>query len=328
MFLKKISNIITENEGQLFDYGQDGILILDKSGKKIYHLPSIENECVLSESLEKLRVFFENAKSFNPETNNIPSKKLVCIDIDITAVDDIRQRKMFFEALNKIFIQYNILLRIHFEIAPQNLIDLLTILCNELKIYVDEHRINFQLHGYLPDFQENEQEFLFDNNFGLFHVQDSFTLSKEFQNNVIKLTEFGFRILFVLYVSEQNIHQIFDAIEKSMEYNAFSGFLLPLESERFFRKSISDPHSSDYLQLLLSVYQKYPFYDDIIYPLCITREASLASPAIPMLNFQWDPAISELQIKEENANKLHIHALLFKLFLWQRWVVFQSYLKR
>lgn len=84
------------------------------------------------------------------------------------------------------------------------------------------------------------------------------------------LARFGFRIPLVGYVHEGNCRQLPGILAEALSANQYSGFALPLAYHHpwytFQPGQPALPDEMSYLQLLTEVYQDFPYFDDVFFP--------------------------------------------------------------
>jgi hypothetical protein len=77
---------------------------------------------------------------------------------------------------------------------------------------------------------------------------------------------------------------------------------------------------------MVDVYHKYPYYDDVLYPLSDILQRSVNNQQhLSTLDYQWNSKnLAFLEIVR-NPNIDKIHDFLYRALLWQRWVVQKTY---
>lgn len=91
------------------------------------------------------------------------------------------------------------------------------------------------------------------------------------ENTLKSLSEFGFRAAIEWYVHAQNMELFQQQIESLLVANFSSGFSLPLVSQNPFYRFGSGfpqlPDALEYCQLLSDCYRRFPYFDDMLFPL-------------------------------------------------------------
>jgi len=322
MSLAILKSIVSENNGRLFDYGLDGLLILDRTGKRITHICRNNTGDIDAVSLDTVHSFFADAQE-SSEAEQVPK---VRIDSNVAVLSHVESCDAFFSAVKEFHETHEVTLRFHSENPLSNWSDVLNQRIELLKNRRKEKQLFLQIYSPYERMTESDKDFLFNQDFQLLFVHDSITFSSSIRDTLLDLAEYGFRVPFVWYIHEQNVKQIPEMIDEAMVLNHNAGFSVPLISECFYKKTLLSPSSGEYLRLLVDIYSKYPFYDEVLYPLNTALEASLfKSFNTKSLIYRWDECTFTLLEVLVPFEVGQAHEFLLRSFLWQRWLVFNAY---
>lgn len=85
------------------------------------------------------------------------------------------------------------------------------------------------------------------------------------------LSEFGFRVPVVWYVSEESLSSVREELPRLLAASCYSGVAIPLVCVSPFYKFANGyprlPDAIEYSELVVDCYQTYPHYDDTFFPL-------------------------------------------------------------
>jgi hypothetical protein len=324
MSLIRIKEFVSENNGSLYNYNQEGFLVLDCTGRYIKWIPPLDSNNTTDDVIQQLQFFFSSEIHANRNISNerISFEKITCLDVDLYVCADLNQQTNFLTELENILIDKSIILRFHFNAGCDDCVKYLSPIVKTFHDLINKSHLTLQLHGFFESIKGYSMEFLFNNHIQLYHVDNDLEFSSFSQNAVKDLAEFGFRVPIVWYVSSQNIDSIITRIDESMAINYNSGFSLPLASESLFNDRPKNPSQSKYLKLLTEVYKKYPFYDDVLYPLNFTHWNSLVGRPCDQSSFyRWNYESKKISIAPLQVVSDQVKLFFFRLFLWQRWIV-------
>ena len=328
--LLDFESTIAKNGGQLFDYGRDGLLILDRTGKRITHVCRDNEEEINAESLDIVRSFLADTEECiercKKGCNGIGHAPKTQINCDVALLSDSLSGDAFFAAVGKLGETHDVTLRFHFNSPPPSWYELFERHVDFLKKRPEEKKLVLQIYGTFTQMTEVDKNFLFDQNCQLHFVHDSVTFSPVIRETALDFAEYGFHVPFVWHIHGENVKKISSIIDEAMNINHNSGFSLPLISESFYKKTLSLPSLDYYLQLLIDLYSRYPFYDKVFYPLNAALDASLGKPSDSMpLIYQWNECNSSLTRVFPPSEVEQAHSFFVRSFLWQRWLVVKAF---
>ncbi len=311
MSLAALESSIRDHTAHLFDYGEEGFLVLEKTGKLLAHVPA----SLSPDSLDRLHEFFK-------ETDQLeipPQSVAVQVDVDPTTLIENRQTASFCDAVKTLSEVRNATIRFHFEKAP----DAFSVVMSPFVSVAYEKRVIYQIHCPFTKQGEAEKEFLFSSRVRLFHLAESDFIKSASSDAVEDLAEFGFRIPLIWHIDTANVGVLFPVIGDAMIFNYDSGFALPPASESFFPRKRPDPKIHQYWAFLIECYKKYPHYDEVFYPF----NTSISHEAFAPENrdLRWNPRLSSLETASPGASSERTKRFLFHSFLWQRWILQEEF---
>jgi hypothetical protein len=162
-----------------------------------------------------------------------------------------------------------------FQTPPQDWKVILNPIVSNLQDQIGKSAIKLILCGPFASVSEEVKDFFLQYNVHLKHVNDlgnaDLSANQETCKVINEFAERGFLIPIVWHVHQNNVNVILGVVDEAMHINYNSGFSLPLISHSpyyaEYDREFHLPQSRDYLKLLTEVYKKYPFYDDILFPL-------------------------------------------------------------
>jgi hypothetical protein len=321
MISSKITDLVSQYNGYLYDYEDKGILLLDSTGYHLYELTSCIASKPTNDQLDAIKDFFNNQSTIYTQTN-IQEQKLN----QIFFRDDIFKQKdpfaFFLSSILELLKSSSVQLILKFDEPPQSWIDMLKPLTDFFKS-VSENTILCILSGQFSRVSEQEKDFLYQNGFHLefthLLVGNGKIISNELCNVISDFAEYGFRIPIAFYVNATNVNLIRGVIDRFLQANYNSGFLLPL-----LRNPNVLPSRNDYLSLLTDVYNEYPYYDDIMYPLNEILINSISflhsvSRLIYDTEKRYFCPVLDLPIERD------VNDFFKKLFIWQRHCLIKAY---
>ena len=303
MSLVTLETLVRDHQGHLFDYAEEGFLVLDKTSKWLTHIP----KAIPDDSLEQLRAFFQTV---NPNEKPMPPS-VVSLDADPVEILKNGQVEGVLDAVRFLLKDRKVVLRFYIRNAIRSFREMMT----PFESLILEKRLTTHIHCPFTKLNDNEKEFLSDKQCHLFYTGDEFFENEKSQEALFDLAEFGFRIPIVWHVDSENIHHIPSWIDSAMQANFDSGFALPLVSEAFFQHDKTNPELRDYWTLLFDCYRKYPHYDEVFYPFNVAIHDVFETPAI---RFLWNGCLTDFQRDGLATRTIRIIA---RAFLWQRWIL-------
>jgi hypothetical protein len=245
------------------------------------------------------------------------------VDFDITVLENPSQISSLLKTVQDVTCGSGLTFRIHFQSSPANWNELLDSFSEQQSGLIGS---TCHLYGHFANMSEQDMTFLADKHFSLFFVPASIGISEQIRSDVHRLAEFGFRVPFVWYADADNITVIPDIIDDAMSVNINAGFAVPLAQESFFCRDHRSPQRKEYINLLTTLYKRYPCYDDVFYPFNhIFLESTAGERKNTLKTFYWDSTDFNLVKRLPDAMVEQTRQFLFRLFLWQRWVVFRTY---
>ena len=318
---QQLKLLVSQNKGHLYDYGRDGLIVANLSGKEILHISTDGEHNIAPQDIERVEQFFSNIDSRQVEQEEAVAKPITWIDIEIPVLESSAQMVACSRALMEMDEHCLPVVRIHFDKAPVSWQDLLSPFVETLQGEPTKGTIGLQLHGTFTQMEDSMMDFLFDNRVQIYYISEptSFSLYKDI---ICSLSEYGFRVPCVCYVDDGNIHGIASLIDEAMRWNYDAGFSLPLATERIVGLVKNNPSNVDYLRLILDIYKKYPCYDEVFYPMNaallesigVTRDSRIRT-------WRWNNENSSFYEHFHESNIDKIHKILRHSFIWQRHIV-------
>ncbi len=276
---------VRQHDGSVLDYEEDGVLIFDRRGARVTHLPASARESLPNDTAEWLTSFLENKDNLDrsccektpcdekgPSAQPSQLRQVTCwLDLAVLS-DPVASEGLRYLVASKPD-DVRVVLACHSQRKPPNTDwrDVLGTLVAEFAELTSSGRLAWQLTGALGACSTDEMDFLWDHSFQLcyLHSIDAADpgFSEETRQVIGAFAEFGFRVPFAWYVDASNIKVIPRLIDEAMDINMNCGFRLPLVSERPFAQSVQLPDIDDYLDLLVKMHERYPHYDDVFAPL-------------------------------------------------------------
>jgi hypothetical protein len=226
-----------------------------------------------------------------------------------------------------------VILTIHFDKPPSNWQNLLEPFQNIVNISPNKNKLRVHISGTFKNISDSEKEYLFQNNYTLEYVHDTISdlccIKSDTKDTITELAEYGFCIPFVWYVDKLNIANILSLIDEALFLNYNSGFLLPCVDENIFisetQKQKNIPSKTEYIELLIDTYEKYPYYDQMLYPLNIFLHQSLPSGWVnPIQRYNYDPLLNQMTLYLSSPFFNEVEDFFIRSFLWQRWYAYQE----
>jgi hypothetical protein len=314
--------------GALYDYGEDGYLIVQKTGKQILHIPALSDSNVNSEQISNITDFFnQNQVSENAKTEIY---SYAFIDINCCDIKNPQILENILDTTKKLLKDCLVYLRFHFDIPQMSWREFFQNFIKCCRDSFNEKMPVFHLCGHFALTSESDKDFLFSNCFRLYYAHDPTLEHQPFSDEdkkiVEDLAEYGFRIPFLWYVHQKNTDRIVDIIDEGMKINYNSGFAIPPVCDSFFPIAETIPLFDKYLQLLINVYEKYPYYDEVLFPLNLLLKKHLSKSLMADNYFFRMKCLSHsLEKFEINDFTMQIYKFWNKAFLWQEWKVLQTY---
>ena len=318
---QQLEQIISQNDGHLYNYGRDGFIVTNSSGKEMLHLPSGGDGAINPQNIERVKQFFSDINSQSIDQQETVENPIIWIDTEVSVLDDSEQRVTCSRALGKMAEHYSPVVRIHFDKDPVFWQDLLSPFIESLQGEIKDNAVNLQLHGTFERMEDSVMEFLFNNRIQLYYISGTSSFSQD-GGNICNLAEYGFRVPCVWYVDQENISLIPSLIEEAMRWNYDAGFSLPLATERIVGHVKNNPSNADYLRLILDIYKEYQCYDDVFYPMNMTLLESIGVTSNSRLRtWRWNDENTSFYEHVCDANIDKIHNILRHSFIWQRHIV-------
>jgi hypothetical protein len=313
---QQLEHLVRQNNGHLYDYGQDGIIVTNLSGKELLHLPVNEND-----GIDRVKQFFSEISLRQIDPKEVAAKPVTWIDIGVPVLEDSEQRAMCSNALREMLEHYSPVVRVHFDNDPIVWQDLLSPFIETLQNDVTEGVVHVQLHGTFSQMEDSVMDFLFNNCIQLYYVSEV-TSFNQHADKICNLAEYGFRVPCVWYVDSENINLIPSLIDEAMQWNYDAGFSLPLATERVIGQTRDHPLNVEYLRFILDIYKKYQCYDDVLYPMNMALLESIGVTRDSMLRtWRWDYENSSFREYLRDSNIDKIHKILRHSFVWQRHII-------
>jgi hypothetical protein len=269
--LSSIAKIVDKNEDIFIDYHQKGILIWEKSGYHKKHLPPEVSEVLAQQEID---AFYNDVDKYFNELSNapdrLPEQLHITVYIKIDDTQTIFSNNILYSFLKKMSEKQIVQTIFCFQKPSLDWKFALTSFFSNLSERIQSGTLHITLCGTFRKTSIEDMEFLLEHNVRLQHVIQN---SKDFafdRDVLFHHADFGFRIPAIWYVHADNIDDIsFERIDDTMFSNYNSGFGVPLVSNNIFYQTsnFSLPDASQYLKLLSDIYKKYPYYDDVLFPL-------------------------------------------------------------
>jgi hypothetical protein len=93
-----------------------------------------------------------------------------------------------------------------------------------------------------------------------------------YRTHMSAIAKQGARIVATYVVDANNIDYIYDSCDADLQANQYSGLSLPLSVELPGFANHRVPSQNSYRNLVSSIYDKFPHYDDVLYPICQVME--------------------------------------------------------
>lgn len=322
MTLELLKSIVFEKNGRLVDYGTDGVIILDCTGRRVTHLPYSHAGAIDETSFDTIRSFFADTNECGCEEQQVFKARVDCA---IEVLNDASSCDSFFSTMKTLEETHELTFCFHFDTSPFSWLDLFDRHADFFWNRYDKKKAVLQLFGRYEQLSEEDKDFLYDREFQLFFVHEAAVITPSVEASVLGLAEYGFRIPFVWYIHNKNVDIIPTIIDKAMKINYNSGFALPHVCESFYSKT-AELSLEDYLRLLVYVYSKYPFYDGTLYPLNDVMEESLVvSTASNSRVYRWSQHNASLSEVLPHRDVKQAHNFWLRSFLWQRWMVIKAF---
>jgi len=316
MLMDKLKALVCEHHGQMFDFDSDGMLVTGSISKQIKFLSPFDDDTNESDILHEVLQFFIdiNAGHVDAQTD---TKFYSVVDLDFEdAVGSLATDSSFLQHVLNLLENGTMNLRLHFLSLPADWKKHLEFFLAPLNEVRNLQRLAVEMIGPFPILNSVEKDFLYTQRLFTYYRVDSDCLDNVRKESVEDMAKYGLRVPFVFHVSKNNIRKLSETLEKTMEINYCSGFLFPLESERFFLTSKEDPPRAEYLKFLAEIYESCPYFDDVLYPYTQAFYELYESDS-PLRRLRWTgEAFYEFQ---EQDNVIVIRNLLKQAFLWQRW---------
>jgi hypothetical protein len=318
---QQLEFLVNQNNGHLYDYGKDGVIVTNLSGKEMLHLPT-DGECGIDPQIvEQVKQFFADLSEQQVDQDEITVKPITWIDINVLMLSDSKQMTACVKAIVEMAEHYSIVIKIHFDKDPIFWQDLLSPFIEPLRNEIEKGTVKLQLHGTFSRMKKPVMDFLFDNRIQIYYVSKAPT-SKRNYNNICSFAEYGFRVPCVWYVDKKNINLIPALISEAMEWNYDAGFSLPLTTERVVGLVKNNPSNVAYLRLILDIYKKYQCYDDVFYPMNMALLESIGVTRDSKLRtWRWNNEHSSFYEYIHDSSIEKIHKMLRHSFIWQRHIV-------
>ncbi|MDR1491326.1 MAG: hypothetical protein LBT05_01185 [Planctomycetaceae bacterium] len=325
----QLEKIVKEYQARLFDYQTNGFLVFDVSGKYIFHIP----QNVMEEHIGELTLFLKEKAEQETSNHHVPAKKLLFLDTTFSLFESENQLQQFTNILQSELEHSFLHLKIHFLTPPDHWRQQTETLFQKLqKNILEDKNLRVIFSGTFGEIANSDKQFLFDNHVHLEYLHelaDESAFSPQTKDVVTDLTEFGFQVPFVWYVNQSNLSQIPKIIDEAMFINYHSGFMLPTVDEQKELLVCSSEHLSPtyekYLTLLSQIYKKYPYYDDILYPLNVSLYQTLPDGLThPLQRYFYDTKTGLLKSRKDSRLFTKTTHFFARLFLWQRWTVYQT----
>ena len=270
---ESLRSLAKSQNGMVLDYGNQGFILLNSSGKKLQHLP-LDGSFTSHELMARAKEFFgESTKGGQPSQKKgerIPRDNIsfsLHLSFDILGKENC---VCVIEQLCTALSNDHFVNIVFWCSCPPSLLE------KQLDLFVSKIReisnVTVTLVGQFNKVSDTDKEFLFFNKVRLLYSVFRPTSELYDFSGLNDLCEFGFRVPALLFVSKENVLAIDKWIDYWMELNFNSGFALPLivDAPCFFRDNTLPrnlPSAESYISLLADVFKKYPSYDDILYPL-------------------------------------------------------------
>jgi hypothetical protein len=267
---EKIFAIVAKHQGSIVDYGVEGLLILDRTRTKLHTIDTrlFDDESNAMSMESELTCFLENKE-----------KTLVTISIIFDdLLDDNFQDKIVTLLTSA---PQNCLLQVscYFYSPPISWKTSLHPILTYLQSMIDNKYLFISLIGPFAIITSDEKEFLFQNNIHLFHVCDPTESDNIATLCVLQdFADFGFKIPFVWYDGViRNDKFDISQIDDYLLANRYAGLAIPLLCHTPLYSGSALPIADDYIGLLVHIYKRYPYYDDVLFPLTTIVNNCLSS---------------------------------------------------
>jgi hypothetical protein len=340
----RLNALASEHNALLFDYDSDGILVVN-SNNFIHHLANLSDEQIESARLFLLQSIQPSEKIHGNQictgvkmdcdavsrrmmekiSKDHPLRNHLTIDTKDDILKDSEEISFLIQAILSEIESSDVILRFHFALPPKSWVESLQSAIELLAEPIKNKTIQIILSGPFELFSHEDYQFIVENNIHLEFVHDlvadSYGFSEQTRFIVPYLAEMGFRFPFVWYVDNRIIDKILSVIDEAMYLNFHSGFSLPAFQYSLHSQSVpfTDLAYNRYLQLLVDVYERYRFYDDILYPLNDIQILSLKPGCNDFVRRDYyDHRIRKTRAFPRTDVTEKIESFFLHSFLWQR----------
>ncbi|GHT14515.1 hypothetical protein FACS1894170_11580 [Planctomycetales bacterium] len=344
----RLDKLVAQYNAQLYDYEEDGFLLLNDDGKYIHHLAADLSD----EQIDAAEAFLNNPvpvvksdATENPNAETGPNcdgiscstnsrnvsegivKNILILEADLNLLASSDETKFLFDSILPDTETANVTLRFQFTAPPESWETLLQSFVEKTAELLKQKSLQIVLSGQFQPITENDRAFFSMHDIQLEFVHDivaeSFGFSEKTRFVVSQLADFGFRVPFVWYVNDLTVHRILPLIDEAMTLNYYSGFSLPMFQYRLDSSCSSCFLSREnYLTLLADVYAKYPYYDDRLFPLNEIFLRYSQPNRKNLMTHQVYARRSRSPVLFAEAD-CRLHNFFMQLFVWQRWEFFR-----
>jgi hypothetical protein len=257
---KQIIDIVLQHKGTIIDYQNDGLVVLDKTGKRVHRI---------NNNFDNNEHDFLQCKSELVYFLNKNEKLTATLYLFYHDICDSFFREDLIDFIIAISKRRLLQISIFFQESPVSWMNSLSPFISSFSQEISNKQITVSLVGTFNFTSYEDKNFLFENNFHLFHVCNP--LSNDKESTIVTLEDysnFGFKIPFVWYYNESynNIINLCQ-ISEYLSANMFLGFAFPLEAHSPYCSVLKTIDSKKYINFLLTVYKKYPYFENVFYPL-------------------------------------------------------------
>jgi hypothetical protein len=340
--------LVREKEAHLFNYQEDGFLLFTHDGLRVHRLTDLA-----SESLQAAHDFLECPQpedtqrdkrvSADPECDGVcadscgknnanePIEQMFTVNLPLDTLFSPDTVSVLNDAISNAVSTNTtqVLLRFQFQESPDSWSRLLESFCNHWQEVKDKNRLIVSLSGTFRELSDEDFAFFAKNDIQLEYVYPFAEgvphFSEESKTVISRIAGKGLRLPIVWYIDETTLGQVLPLIDEAMFLNFNSGFSVPLSRHSLFSAHSRDPDEESYLSFLADLYEQHFFYDDVLFPLnvaCISALKMSKMDFWKMMTLDSESAI----FSPVSMSALDLSVLTFfsRLFLWQRWVVYQS----
>jgi hypothetical protein len=269
-----IRELLQKQDGLAVDYGDDGMILLDRSGRCLKHIQvnkdaSVEIERFLADADS------DHAPEQKRKGESIARHEFIAVVVTVFLESIAAESTCVGVAslIKSLAAGQPVIVRVFFQQPPACWRASLDDFYSALGDLIGQERVKLTLYGAFGSIDNSAKEFLMEYKTHLVYVynpDDEAARIPHVLETICDIADFGFRMPVAWYIHAENIDKVRALIDDNMCANYSSGFALPLIAHSpyydGFKNTLQLPASRDYLELLVDVYKRFPFYDEVVYP--------------------------------------------------------------